>query len=125
MTYKIRFFSGSVEEQVTAINVLPVRKGHREEYPTGLLRLLCAVTDIRDAVEPHEYEQTRATATSFPDCQAQYPAPAELEGHGSVAFSPGQAVGWSAWRRSHLHVYSASAVAARSSRSCRAGRSTM
>jgi hypothetical protein len=66
MTYKIRFFSGGVEQQVTAINVLPVHRGHREEYPTALLRLVCAVADIRDAVEPRKYEQKRGDCDEFP-----------------------------------------------------------
>lgn len=66
MTHKIRFFSGSVEQQVTAVNVLPVRKGHRDEYPTALLRLVCAVVDIRNTVEPHQYEGKRGDCDEFP-----------------------------------------------------------
>lgn len=66
MTYNIRFFSGSVEQRVEAINVLPIRKGHRDDYPTALLRLLCAVNDIRNAAEPHEYEEKRGDCDEFP-----------------------------------------------------------
>lgn len=66
LTYKMRFFSGSVERKVEASNVLPVRKGHRDEYPTALLRLVCAVADIRDAVDPQEYDRGRGDCEEFP-----------------------------------------------------------
>jgi hypothetical protein len=66
MTHNIRFFSGSVEQRVVATNVFPIRKGHRDDYPTALLRLLCAVADIRNAVEPHEYQEKRGDCDEFP-----------------------------------------------------------
>jgi hypothetical protein len=67
MTYKVRFFSGSVERQFTARNVFPIRKGHRDEYPTALLRLLCSVFDIRNAAEPQEYDRGRGDCNEFPE----------------------------------------------------------
>jgi hypothetical protein len=66
ITYKIRFFSGSVERKVEATNVLPIRKGHRDEYPTALLRLVCAVSDIRDAAEPQQFAPKRGDCDEFP-----------------------------------------------------------
>lgn len=65
--YDIRFFSGTVERTIVVYNVLPIRKGHRDEYPTPLLRLVCALADIHNAVVPQKDTVKRGDCNEFPE----------------------------------------------------------